>query len=204
MPARPCSRHSMGSTPDERKHEQRRLIPPMRFIARVIDRLGSIAAAVAALAVIAMTLLMAAGVFFRYVIDAPLIWVDEVVRYILVFTVMLGVADVMRRGENIRVDLLVEPLPPRLRRVVEVGGLFAALAFSLALTWLGIDMVRFSYELDLTTAGEVDIPSAWIEAALPIGGLMLTLATLIRLLRTWRGEADQEQAGTASLRTDHE
>jgi TRAP-type C4-dicarboxylate transport system permease small subunit len=168
----------------------------VRLIGRAIDRLGAIGAALAAVAVLVMVLLMGAGVFFRYVIGQPLIWVDEAVRYVLVFSVMLAVADVMRRGENIRVDLLLEPLPPRLRRVAELGGLLAALVFGLALTWLGIDMVVFSYEVGLTTASEIDIPSAWVEIALPIGGLMLTLATAVRLLRVCRGEKVADPAAT--------
>ena len=170
---------------------------------RVIDRLGKAAAALAALAILAMVLLMTVGVFFRYVIGHPLAWIDEAVGYVLVFTVMLGVADVMRRGENIRVDLLVEPLRPRLRRVVEAGGLLAALVFAIALTWLGIDMVLFSYDVGITTAGEIDIPSAWVQVALPLGGAMLTLATLVRLLRLCRGETVEEPRG-APLSADAE
>jgi C4-dicarboxylate transporter DctQ subunit len=176
----------------------------LRLIGRAIDRLGAIAAAIAAVAVLAMVLLMSAGVFFRYVVGQPLIWADEAVRYILVLGVMLAVADVMRRGENIRVDLLVEPLPPRLRRMVELGGLVAALAFALALTWLGIDMVVFSYELGLTTASGIDIPSAWVEIALPIGGALLTLATFVRLVRVCRGEAVDDPARAGPPGADRE
>jgi C4-dicarboxylate transporter DctQ subunit len=127
-----------------------------------------------------------------------LIWVDEAVRWVLVLSVMLAVADVVRRGENIRVDLLVEKLPARLRRAVELGGLATALVFALALTWLGIDMVAFSYELGLTTAGEIDIPSAWVELALPLGGLMLALASFVRLARVWRGEPVADPASAAA------
>jgi TRAP-type C4-dicarboxylate transport system permease small subunit len=157
------------------------------------------AAALAALAVLGIVVLMTVGVFFRYVIGNPLAWIDEAVGYILVFTVMLGVADVMRRGENIRVDLLVEPLPPPARRAVEAGGLLAAFVFAVALTWLGVDMVLFSYEVGITTAGEIDIPSAWVQIALPIGGLMLALATLVRLVRLCRGEAVEDPHGAGPL-----
>ncbi|MBX6369848.1 MAG: TRAP transporter small permease [Rhodospirillales bacterium] len=166
----------------------------MRVIGRFIDRLGAAAAALAALAVLAMVALMATGVFFRYVVGHALGWTDEAVGYVLVLTVMLGVADVMRRGENIRVDVIADRLPPRLRRAVEIGGLVAALVFAVALTWLGAEMVAFSAEVGLTTAGEIDIPSAWVQVVLPLGGVLLTLATLNRLLRVCTGATVEDPA----------
>lgn len=176
----------------------------MHFIGRTIDRLGAVAAGIAALGVLAMVALMAAAVVFRYVIGQPLIWADEAVRYLLVFSVALGLADVMRRGENIRVDLVLEMVRPRTRRIIEIAGLLAALIFGLSLAWLGADMVAFSADLGLTTAGKIDIPSAWVELALPLGGLLLSLATLIRLVRVVRGDAVQHPGGQAPAGSERE
>jgi TRAP-type C4-dicarboxylate transport system permease small subunit len=151
-----------------------------------------------------MVALMAIAVVFRYVIGQPLIWADEAVRYLLVFSVALGLADVMRRGENIRVDIVLEMVRPRTRRIIEVAGLLAALIFGLSLVWLGADMVAFSADLELTTAGKIDIPSAWVESAIPLGGILLSLATLIRLLRVIRGEPVQQPGGHAPAGSERE
>jgi TRAP-type C4-dicarboxylate transport system permease small subunit len=176
----------------------------MHYVSRAIDRLGTIAAGVAALGVLAMVALMAAAVVFRYVIGQPLIWADEAVRYLLVFSVALGLADVMRRGENIRVDLVLELVQPRTRQIIEIAGLLAALIFGLSLVWLGGEMVAFSLDVGLTTAGKIDIPSAWVEVALPIGGALLSLATLIRLVRVLRGEPVQQPGGHGPAGSDRE
>lgn len=164
----------------------------MAFLARLIDRLGIVAVTVGAVGVLVLTLLMSWGVFSRYVLAAPIPWIDDAVRYVLAFSVMLAVADVMRRGEAIRVDVVLELLPPRVRRPVEIAGLVAALFFAVTLTWLGVDMVMFSADLGLTTASTIDVPSAWVEAALPLGGALLTLATAIRLWRAVTHRLDDD------------
>jgi TRAP-type C4-dicarboxylate transport system permease small subunit len=174
----------------------------MNAFLRSIDELSRFAAKLAALGIVVMVGLMFVGVIFRYAVNSPLIWIDEFVRYILVFTVMLAIADVMRRGENIKVDLLVELLPLKAQHAVEVAGLVAALIFALAMTGLGIDMVRFSASLGLTTAGKIDIPSAWVESALPLGGMLLSLATFARLIRLLRGDPVPEPDEHISLRGD--
>jgi TRAP-type C4-dicarboxylate transport system permease small subunit len=74
----------------------------------------------------------------------------------------------MRRDENVSIDLLLENLGSRGRRIVEVIGLVASLIFALSVTALGIAMVRFAASMGLTTAGEIDIQSAWLEIALPL------------------------------------
>jgi TRAP-type C4-dicarboxylate transport system permease small subunit len=176
----------------------------MHFVGRAIDRLGDVAAGIAALGVLAMVALMAVAVVFRYVIGQPLIWADEAVRYLLVFSIALGLADVMRRGENIRVDLVLEMVQPRTRRIIETAGLIAALIFGLSLVWLGADMVAFSADVGLTTAGKIDIPSAWVETALPLGGVLLSLATLVRLVRVVRGEPVQHPGGHGPAGSERE
>ncbi|HEX2510719.1 MAG TPA: TRAP transporter small permease [Microvirga sp.] len=176
----------------------------MELFARAVDRLGSAAAGFAAVGVLAMVAIMAVGVVFRYGVGQPLVWVDEAVRYLLVFSVLLGLAEVMRRGDNIRVDLVLESVSPQSRRMMEIAGLAAALLFGLALTWLGGEMVAFSADLGLTTAGKIDIPSAWVEAALPLGGVLLSLATVVRILRIARGDPVQEPGGHVPAGSDRE
>jgi C4-dicarboxylate transporter, DctQ subunit len=176
----------------------------MSKVLALIDRIGGVAAALAALGVIVLTLLIFAGVVARYGLGSAIPWIDEAVRYVLLFTVMLGVADVMRRGENIQVDLFSEALPDRGKRIIEIAGLVTAAVFAAALVWLGADMVKFSREMGLTTAGKIDIPSAWVEIALPFGGFLLLLATLARLIRVLRREPVLRPGGHLPSGSDRE
>ncbi len=166
----------------------------MRRLTHGIDVLVDLALSLAAVGVLIMTAIMAVGVGARYLFGQPLPWADDAVRYVLVFSVMLAAADVMRRGDDIKVDLILDHLGARGRRVIEIAGLVAALIFATALVLLGVDMVSFAREMCLTTAGTIDIPSHWVEIALPMGGGLIALATIARLIRVIGGGDPTEPA----------
>ena len=48
------------------------------------------------------------SVFRRYVLGSPLTWTDELSGFLVVAIVMLGAAEVLRRGEHVSVDILSE------------------------------------------------------------------------------------------------
>ena len=70
------------------------------------DRLhrGLEAVTVALLAV--YFVLVVLQVLFRYVLNRSLFWSEELVRFALIWSVMLGSAVVAYRGEHIRIDVL--------------------------------------------------------------------------------------------------
>ena len=65
-----------------------------------------------ALAVLAEVVILFCGVFARYVLDAPLIWSDELASNIFLWLAMLGAAVALQRGSHMRLSYLVERLPP--------------------------------------------------------------------------------------------
>ena len=141
---------------------------------------------------VALTALVCAGVFMRYVMNASLTWYDEFASYLLVWLTFYGavVADYHRR--HINFDLLVNKLAPTARRVMDgVGELFV----------LGFQFVLFYYGWILTERmGEetaIALPwvkVVWINSVLPItGGLMLVLSAA-RLFDIFTGK-QQKQGG---------
>ncbi|MFR3118365.1 MAG: TRAP transporter small permease [[Clostridium] symbiosum] len=61
-------------------------------------------------------LLLIVQVFFRYVLNSPLIWSEECARYMFVWTVMLGLGYNVRTKNNISVSLLTSRLPGSMQR----------------------------------------------------------------------------------------
>ncbi|HNB46166.1 MAG TPA: TRAP transporter small permease subunit, partial [Burkholderiaceae bacterium] len=58
--------------------------------------------AVAAALVAAITLMLLAGVASRYLLGAPLVWVDEAVSIAFLWLAMLGTALAIHRNEHLR------------------------------------------------------------------------------------------------------
>ena len=149
-----------------------------------IDRqLARISVSVGALLVLITVALVTYSIVMRYVLNTPQTWTDELVGYFLVCIVMLGVAESLRHGDHIGVDLLTERLPAKGRKAADIWGMFAVIAVALAMVYSSYQMVAFSYRVELYSDGYVEAP-LWIpQAVLLLGYSLLALSAANRLLR---------------------
>ena len=170
------------------------------LIYRAIRLLTDAAAAVAAASVLAMLALVSYSVGMRYLLNKPEPWVDEIVGYLLVGSVMFAVAETLRRGEHISIDLLTDRLRPRARRAAAVFSLIAVLATAAALLWEGWATVAFARMLGLMTEGYVTLPLWTLQLMVPIGGALLLLACLAELLRIAAGLPPERARGAHDLK----
>jgi TRAP-type transport system small permease protein len=128
---------------------------------------------------------MAAQVVYRYLLSDSLIWSEEVARYALVWSSMVGAAVAYRQGAHVAVtDLLVRFPAPLQRFVVRVIHLLI-LAFAATLTWQSWWLTMRSFTRhEMTVALQIDI--AWVLLAFPVGGALMMIVALESI---WRGPA---------------
>ncbi len=152
---------------------------PTRDLVAKIDRAfaGTIET-LAALLVIAETLILVAGIVSRYVLHSPLIWSDELAQMLFIWLAMLGSVIALRRGEHMRMTTLVKLASPDVRAVLEAVALAAAIAF------LGLILApAYDYAADerFMSMPGLDISNGWRAAALPVGMLLMLVAGVLRL-----------------------
>ena len=114
----------------------------------------------------AYTGLVLLQVLYRYVLNQPLFWAEEVIRYGLVWSVLLGSALVAHERGHVRIEILGPLFGPRGRRVV--GAIAGALtwAFTLILVVAGVQFVaRTSFQ----SSASLGVPMWAVYAAVPIG-----------------------------------
>jgi len=154
---------------------------------RIVGLLSTVATGIAALLMLAITGIVGYGVALRYLMNSPQVWTDELVSYLIVLLVMLAAAEVLRRGEHISIDLLVERLGPRATFAVDVAGMLGVIVVSLVLIVSGWDMAEFSATMGIKSVGYLAVPMWLPQATLPLGFALLALAALNRLLRLLTG-----------------
>ena len=123
----------------------------------------------------------------RYFFARPEPWVDEAVGYVLVASVSFAIAEALRKGEHISVDILTERLGSRGQRFVQVLGLLAVTLTAIILVSEGWEMVAFSRMAGIRSIGYLAIPIWTAQALVPAGGALLLLAALAELLRLAAG-----------------
>jgi tripartite ATP-independent transporter DctM subunit len=79
--------------------------------------------------------LVLAGVFFRYVLGAPLYWAEEAARLGLIWLSFVGAALAFQRGQHIRMDIVTRRLPAGARARLEAAVTVLGLGFCLVVVW---------------------------------------------------------------------
>ena len=67
---------------------------------------------------LAMTITVIIQVFFRFVIQSPLRWTEELARYLMIWLVLMASAIAMRNRSHLQVDVLTSALPQKPKRIL--------------------------------------------------------------------------------------
>jgi TRAP-type C4-dicarboxylate transport system permease small subunit len=138
---------------------------------------------VAALLVLAMTLMIGADVFLRNVGAGGLPWSNEVAEYILYLVTLLSAPWLLRRGQHIRVDVLLRALPRRLAYAAEWVADLAGLACAVYFVAYGWRVAAASYQAGAITLKTLVLPEWWMLAALPATFLLVAIEFVFRMHR---------------------
>lgn len=149
-------------------------------IATAISWVGGALSSVLILVVLAIT---AVSVFNRYVLGKPLIGVDEATGFLVVAIVMFGAAETLRRGDHIRIDLLLDRAGPRTRWWLELWALLSVILFAVLLLVAAWHTVMFSRAFGAYSSGYLSLPM-WIpQSTMVVGALLLLMAAVAATLR---------------------
>lgn len=153
---------------------------------RVNDLLfDKVAAPVAAAALVLALASMSLQVVFRYLLDDSLVWAEEVARYSLVWSSMLGAAVAYRRLQHVAVTEFVALVPAVMQRLIGRVATLLAIGFGALLAWQGMALCMRNFARNqLSTALQIDI--AWMQLSIPVAGLLLIIAGVEALTRPWQ------------------
>jgi TRAP-type C4-dicarboxylate transport system permease small subunit len=123
----------------------------------------------AAMLVMSMLLLcVLLGVATR-ALNNPLIWTDEVSRFLMIWLAALGWLLASRKRIHIRIRFFVGLLPASLRRRVELVTQVAVALFGVLTVWYSVDLVTRNFDVEATT---VPIAMSYMYLPIVLAGLM--------------------------------
>ena len=135
-------------------------------------------------------------VIFRYGINVPFSFSEELARYLMVWIVCIGAAGAYGQGMHIGVNLFTGLLPAVgqkwVARLVHmtVGGLMGVIIF---------EGGRLSYLLAGQLSPAMEIKMTWPYLALPVGAFLILIQAAALLIR---GFAGQEKAKDPQVITE--
>ncbi len=140
---------------------------------------------VASALLVAIVVLLFAGVVSRYVFSLPVIWIDEVASLCFLWLAMLGSAIAIDRNEHLRLTLFLTMIPERARGFVEA---FGAVVVAVFLAGLIPSAFEYASEEWFITTPALNIPNTYRVAAIPFGMVTMLGIVLAYALRRsrWR------------------
>ena len=143
------------------------------------DKIAAVCHVIAALAIGVMLTLVVIQVVFRYVLNTPIGWTQEISVFSLMLAVMAGMAVAFWRGEHFRVSVIVDSLPAALGKVINLVSRLITITFLSVVVW-------FSYALAMRAMGQVSpttgIPIGYIQLFLTGGSLVAAFLLIVKTL----------------------
>ncbi len=116
----------------------------------------------------------------RFVFRGGLVWSDELASILFLWLAMLGAVVAMQRGEHMRLTAIATRLPPAWRGIAEALAVAVAALFLAMILPGALDAMRDDMDIEtpaLAWSGAIR------TAALPVGGALMLLTALLRLVR---------------------
>ena len=159
----------------------------------LLDRLNSVMAWIAALAIIFMMFAISYAVMMRYVWNKPVPWIVEISSYLMLYITFLGTAWLQRKGGHVEVDLFTGRLKPRVRAVIKTITSLGGAVVGFVLAWKGSLVTVDYFQRDVTAIGILNTPQFLLMGIIPIGGFLLLVEFLLQA---------RQQARLALKKTD--
>lgn len=156
-----------------------------------LDRLYDAAAYLAALFLAGTLLCVMLGIGSR-LLNAFIPGTDAYAGYCMAAAGFLALAHTLKRGEHIRVSLILEHLGPLSRHRMELFALAAASALAAAFAYFSVRLAYQSWEFHDISTGN-DATPLWIpQLAMAAGTVVLLIAFVDELALEWRGVRERK------------
>jgi TRAP-type transport system small permease protein len=163
----------------------------LRALAGAFDK----AAAVVCCALVTALLgCVSLGVVTRTLGD-PLIWTDELSRFLMVWLAVFGWVVASRKRIHVRIRFFQDLLPSRGHKTAEIAIQTALTLFGALITWYSVGLIGKNHDLHATS---MPISMAWMYVPMLLAGGITALqgaSELIDALRRARAPAASEEVG---------
>ena len=124
-------------------------------------------------------------VFFRYIVKSPLLWTEELSRFLLIWMGMSGIGYGMRGNLHVKMEVLHNMMPRILQKVIRgLISLLCIAGFALLLP----HAVDFVIDQNKMRASAVPITYGAVFVSLCVGAVLLILHCVEDLLElVWEG-----------------
>jgi len=158
---------------------------------RISNGLNEVVKYLAAVLLASMTIIVFLQVLFRYVLNHPLDWSEELGSFAFVWMSLLGASIGLKRNEHPRLDLIVNLFPSKAQRLI--AGLYnLAILFLLVVLFIYGAKLTVTMKSQLTAALQYSV--SFVYAVLPISAAIMFIHLAIQTVRLFLGKNQEKES----------
>lgn len=127
--------------------------------------------------IVALSVVVPVGVFYRYVLNAALSWTDEIGGTLLVWITFLGAVVALDRGTHLDMDLFAARVSPRVRAILRA---ITDLALAVLLAVVLVNGWAITSRLMGQTMVSTPLPRGLIQSVMPLSAALMLLVLAAR------------------------
>ena len=154
-------------------------------------------AVLAALTLLAMVVMVSADIILRNLTRTGFPWANEVSEYALYLMTLLTAPWLLRRGQHVRIDLVLTLMPLRAAWLMEALADVLGFAVCLIMMRYGIKMTIDSAMLGSITIKNLVFPEWWLLWPLPVCFALLAAEFVFRFDRLMRAQPGRRSEATS-------
>jgi len=132
---------------------------------------------ITSISMLLMTIIMAIGVFCRYVLNVSLPWASEIACYFLVFLGIIGGALTLVKGQHITVNIFYDKFSNRIKFLADVIKIILIGFFAYIMVTSGL-----AYTNTVAKGVFTNIPLGIPRMVVPIGGILIIIFLIVSIM----------------------
>src|SRR6516164_10420104 len=153
-----------------------------------VRRLLAVTRAAAALFLITSVAINFINIIGRYFFSVSIPWAEEIMLFLMVGCVFTGCCAVAWEGRQIRMDVVLAILPPKLRMLIDVLSELVMIAAAAAVTVFAWPVISQLAAFDERSQA-ANFPLVIPQMMLPVGYTLMAVVVAVRLLVRPRGSS---------------
>ncbi len=150
----------------------------------LLDFLFSIDYIIAGTSLVILVLCTVAAVFMRYVVGEPFQWLEEMSTTLFIWFIFFGAAAAVRSGSHVSIDMFVDFLPAKARKVLDV------IIYVFLMCLLGA-IVYYGTLLSIQAVEKITpilhIQYRYINMPVPIGAALMMVSYTVMFIQKMTG-----------------
>lgn len=126
-----------------------------------------------------MTIIIWLQVILRYIFNMGLPWAEEIARYLLVWSAMIGSAVVLYENGHISVNFVFDKFSEKCKKWIKIFHFFIYICFFAIITYYGFFYSIFGLQFTSPSTG---IPRFWAYLSIFVGGILMLYFSVVMLI----------------------